>query len=904
MNDFHNQKISEVLKELKTGANGLTNKEAVLRAKKYGLNELPKDKPLGKLTIFLSQFKSPFIYILLFAGLISFSLRDLLDMGVIFGAVFLNTIIGFFQENKANKTLSQLKQLIRHKAFVLRDGHEIEIDSSQLVAGDIIILKAGNRIPADARLTEVDNLLMNESSLTGESMPAEKNINIQKEGASLADRKNMIFASTVAVKGMGRAVVMAVGEKTEIGKIANLVKETEDEKTPLQIRLAKFSNWLAIIIFLLVILTAAVGVIQGRSLFEMFITGVALAVSAIPEGLIVAVTVILVLGMQRILREKALVRKLVAAETLGSVTVICTDKTGTLTEGKMHVAHIIIGEKEFEVESLGSRQDSVEAKVVSLALQTAMMCNDAVVENPEDELSEWRIIGAPTESALLSAAIQSGLNKEKLLRVEPKIKELSFESENKFMISLHKRKNGEFILYEKGAPEKLLEKSTSFYHQGKVRELTTAEKKKLNENYFKLTNKGLRVIAVATRNLSPQNHPSWIGGAGGGKRGGAGGEVDWEEIDKDLTFIGFLAIKDPLRPEAKDTINICRQAGIRPVIITGDHQLTAKAIAEEIGIKARDENIITGEELDKMSDEDLKHKVKKIDIFARVSPHHKLRIVEALQSRGEVVAMTGDGINDSPALKAADIGISLGTGTDIAKEASDIVLLDNNFKTIVLAVRQGRIIFSNIRKVITYLLSDSFSEVILIIGSIMFGLPLAILPSQILWINIVNDGLPNFSMAFEKGGKGVMKRKPIKKNEAILNKEMKAIIFGVGILRDLFILGLFIYLFKQGAEIERLRTIFFVLLGVKSLTGIFSLRDLNTPIWRLNPFSNFYLIGAVAASLSLLASAIYWPPLQTVLKTAPLNAKSWFLIIFVSLTSILIVEAVKYYFILKERKNY
>jgi Ca2+-transporting ATPase len=889
---FHNKKIKQVLKELKADINGLSEKEAEKRIKKYGPNELPKEKPLGKLAIFLSQFKSPLIYILLIAGLISFVLRDWVDMGVIFGAVFLNTVIGFIQENKANNTLNKLKRLIRHKAYVLRGGQEREVDSGRLTLGDIIIIKSGNRIPADARLVEADNLLVNESALTGESVAVEKDISVQKEGASIADRNNMVYAGTTAVKGMGKAVITAIGEKTEIGRIAGLVKETEDEKTPLQNRLSKFSNLLGIVIGAVTLLVAVIGVIQGRPLFDMFIMGVALAVSAIPEGLIVVVTVILVLGMQRILKQKALVRKLVAAETLGSTTVICTDKTGTLTEGKMHVAHIIIGEKEFEVGTLGSRQESVEAKVVSLALQTAMMCNDAVVENPEDELASWRIIGAPTDAALMSAAVQSGLNKEKLLKIEPKIGELPFDSDNKFMISLHKKKDGRLVLYEKGAPERLLDKSTSFYHRGKVYKITVGTRRKLNDNYKKLTNRGLRVIGVAIRSFSESRLKK------------TGEAIDWAAIDNNLTFIGFIAIKDPLRPEAKETIKICRQAGIRPVIITGDHQLTARAIAAEVGFNVKEENIITGEILDKMSDENLKHKVKKIDIYARVSPHHKLRIVQALQSRGEVVAMTGDGINDSPALKAADIGISLGTGTDIAKEASDIVLIDNNFKTIVAVVRQGRIIFANIRKVVTYLISDSFSEVILIVGSIFLGTPLAILPAQILWINIINDGLPGHSLAFEQGAKGVMRKKPIKKNEPILNKEMKIIIFGVGIIRDLLVFGLFLYLFNRGEEIIYLRTMFFAILGVKSLISIFSLRDLNYPVWRLNPFSNLYLVGAVIVSFALLLFAVYWHPLQRLLSLAPLSLNVWLLIFAVSIVSVLMIEAVKYNFIKEEKRKF
>ncbi|NIA18305.1 MAG: HAD-IC family P-type ATPase [Actinobacteria bacterium] len=915
MPNLHCKKINQVLAELKADVNGLSGKEAEKRIKRSGPNELPAGKPLGKLTIFLAQFKSPLIYILLIAGAISLLLRDYVDASVIFGAVIINTVIGFIQENKANNTLNKLKQLIKHKAYVLRDGHEIKTDSSRLVAGDIIIIRAGNRIPADARLLEADNLLVNESMLTGESVPAMKGVCVQKAGVSIADRKNMIYAGTIAVGGTGKAVVAATGQKTEIGKIASLVEDTEDEETPLQARLAKFSNLLGIIIAAAVLLVAAVGIIQGRPLFDMFIMGVALAVSAIPEGLIVAVTVILVLGMQRILKQKALVRKLVAAETLGSTTVICTDKTGTLTEGKMHVANIIIGEKEFEVGSLGSRQDSIEAKVVSLALQTAMMCNDAVVENPEDALAEWRIAGAPTDAALMSAAVQSGLSKEKLLKIEPRIGGLPFDSNNKFMISLHKKKGGEFVLYEKGAPEKLLDKSSMFYHKGKTRKITAVERKKLNNNYNKLTNKGLRVIGVAIRNFKNPPTP-FIKGAfkkspSPNIRGGVNnaplikgvGGIEWEKIDDNLTFIGFIAIKDPLRPEAKETIKICRQAGIRPIIITGDYQLTAKAIAIEVGFKVKSENIITGEAMDKMSDAKLKSQVKKIDVYARVSPHHKLRIVKALQSRGEVVAMTGDGINDSPALKAADIGISLGTGTDIAKEASDIVLLDNNFKTIVASVRQGRTIFANIRKVVIYLISDSFSEVILIIGSIILGMPLAILPAQILWINIVNDGLPDFSLAFEKGAKGVMRQKPIKKQEPILNKEMKIIIFGVGITRDLLVFCLFIYFFYIGTDIAYLRTMFFALLGVKSLSSIFSLRDLNYPVWRLNPFSNLYLVGAALISFSLLLSAIYWHPLQSVLSTVSLDANAWALIVLASVISILMVETVKHHFIIKANRQ-
>ncbi len=888
MPNFHNQSIEASLKELKTTKEGLSQKEVDKRIQKWGMNKLKEDKPVSKLMIFLSQFKSPLIYILIIAGLISLFLREYVDAGVIFGSVFLNTIIGFIQENKANDSLNQLKKMVEHKAFVLRDGHEIEIDAANLTIGDIVVLQAGNKVPADVRIIESKDLQINEANLTGESVPSTKSVDKREKGASLADRHNMAYASTVVVRGSGVAVVTAIGKETEIGKIADLVSSTEEEKTPLQIRLGNLSKFIGIMVVFVCIAIIVIGVWQGRDFFEMFTTSVAIAVAAIPEGLIVAVTVILVFGMQKILKKKALTRKLVAAETLGSTTVICTDKTGTLTEGKMHVSHIVIGEKEFEIKSLGTRQNKDEAKLVSLALQTGMMCNNSVVENPKDALKEWRMIGTPTETALFLAAIQSGLNKDELLKIENKIDELPFSSEMKYMITLYRKKSG-YVMYEKGAPERLLEKSKYFYHKGRLCKVTPGEKKALIKTYESLTGQGLRVIGVATKEFKKLE---WKENAT---------EEDWKKIDNDLIFVGFIALKDPLRPEAKETIKICKEAGIRPIIITGDHKLTARAIGKEIGINVKAENIITGEILDKTSDEKLKSLVKKIDIYARVSPHHKLRIVKALQSRGEVVAMTGDGINDSPALKAADIGISLGTGTDIAKETSDLVLLDNNFKTIVEAVKQGRIIFSNIRKVITYLVSDSFSEVILIAGSLLLGLPLAILPAQILWINIVNDGFPNFSLAFEKGGDDVMKRKPIKRNESIVNTEMKVIIFAAGLIRDFFIFGIFLYLLNNFYEIDHIRTIVFAAVGVDSLIYIFSLRSFSQPIWRINPFSNLYLIGAVVASLFLLLIAIYWPPLQSILSTTSLSLGNWLLILSTGVLSIVMIECIKYFYIIKKR---
>ncbi len=889
MKDFHSQSCATVLKNLKTSKKGLSGKEVEKRLKKDGLNQLEEEKPLGLLRTLLAQFKSPLIYILLAAGVISAVLKEFVDAGIIFGAVFINTIIGFFQENKANNALSKLRQMVEHTALVIRDGHEHQVKSKQLVVGDIIVLEAGNRISADARLFEAHDLQVNESSLTGESVPSQKKTDKVIVGAALADRENMVYAGTVVASGTGRAVVVKTAMDTEIGNISNLVKTTKEEKTPLQLRLEELSKLLGIVAATISVLIVIVGVLQGRDFFEMFIVGVAVAVASIPEGLVVAVTVILIMGMQQIMKEKALTRKLVAAETLGSTTVICTDKTGTLTQGKMQVTKIIVGDTHFDLPNK-LEQENAKALAMQFALRIGLLCNNAVVENPEANLEDFKMIGLPTETALLFAAISAGLNPEEANCHCERVSEAPFSSETKFMMTLHHKIGKGYRIYEKGAPERVLEKSSFYYNEGKIEKLTEARKREFNKIHEELTSQGLRLIAVSFKKLTE-------------KQVGKVDKFDLRSEDKDLIFVAFLALKDPLRVEASQTIAICRQAGIRPIIITGDHKLTASAIAKEIGFKLKPGSVITGEILDKTSDEKLKDLVAKVDVFARVSPHHKLRIVKALQSRGEVVAMTGDGINDSPALKAADIGVCLGSGTDIAKETADIVLLDDNFKVIVSAVKQGRVIFSNIRKSITYLISDSFSEVILILGSIIMGAPLAILPTQILWVNIVNDGLPNFSLAFEKEEEDVMSNKPISRKEPIINKEMKVIIFVAGIIRDLFIFGMFFYLLKHSYDISYIRTLVFATVGLDSLLYIFSLRSLSKPIWKNNPFSNHYLTFAALSSLVLLLAAIYWPPLQGMLSTVALSWADWGIVFSISVATIAMIELSKFLFFIRNKVN-
>jgi len=616
----------------------------------------------------------------------------------------------------------------------------------------------------------------------------------------------------------------------------------------------------------------------------MFITAVALAVAAIPEGLIIAVTIILTIGMQFILKKKALVRKLVATETLGSVSVICTDKTGTLTEGNMQVSKIITADKEYQLTK--SKELNEVEKVRDLISKVSVLCNAAVVENPEAELESLKIIGSPTEKALLIAAIESGYVPEKLHKDYIQLDEIPFDSEKKFMATLCNHKKAEHQhIFTKGAPEIIFKYCSKVMISGKAETLTLEKLNYLKKKYEAMTKKGLRLLAFAYKTGHDFKNCN-------------------DEL-KNLTFLGFVAIKDPLRREAKEALLLCKSAGIRTVVITGDHRLTAKAIFDELGFKT-DGNIVEGSELDNWTDEELQARVVNIDIYARVEPRHKLRVVDAWQARGEVVAMTGDGINDAPALKSADIGIALGDGSDVTKETADIILLDNNFKVIVAAIEQGRIIFENIRKVVLYLLSDSFSELILITGSLLVGLPLPILATQILWINLVADGLPNIALTLEPGESEIMEDKPRKKSEPILNKEMKVLIFIIGIITDIILFILFIYLLNTMGEgrLDHIRTIIFTALGIDSLLYVFSVRSLRHSIFTKNIFSNLYLVGAVIIAFFILISAVYVPFLQTIFKTVSLNGREWLVILSLGLIKITAIEIVKHYFIVKRKSNY
>ena len=864
---WHNFSINKIFRELDSRIKGLSEQEAEKRLKKYGYNKIPEKKSFSRMKIFFDQLKSPLVYILFIAGMITFALEEYSDSIIIFIAVFLNTIIGYFQEAKANNALSQLKKILQANTIVFRDGQEKKILQKEIVPGDIVFLRAGNKVPADVRIVESHNLEINESSLTGEWLASDKNKEVSAKGITLADRHNIAYMGTVVESGWGKAIVIRTGVKTEIGKIAETVQRTEEEKTPYQKKLSRFSKIIGTIIVAISVVIFIEGIITGEKFVEIFTLSVAISVAAIPEGLPVAMTAVLALGMQRILKRRGLVRKMASAETLGSTSIILTDKTGTLTEAKMKVAGIF-------TETDGKASDIK-------ALKIAMLCNESFVENFEEPTKKWVIHGRPTEKALFLAGIQAGLSKKKLEKEQPSIDQFLFDPDYQYAASLHKLNSRRNILYLVGSPEKILLMSSFLDVDGKKKKMLLSDIKRLKSKYEKLTKNGFRVISIAYR----KNNEEKI-------------DNNKEEKLKEMVYVGFFALHDPIRKRTKEVLDICRKAGMKPIVVTGDHMLTAKAVAEKLGFKTNKENIIEGSDLNKLSDKEFKRRLKNIQVYSRVEPIQKLKIVQAWQEAGNIVAMTGDGINDTPALKQADIGVALGSGTDVAKEVSDLVLLTDNFNVIEAAIEEGRSIVDNIRKIITYLLSDSFTEVILISVSLMFGWPLPVLAGQILWVNLIEDGPLSISLAFEKKEKDIMKRKPSDYNLFLLNKEMKVLILIIGIITDILLLGLFFFLLKYSEyEITHIRSIIFTALTVDSLFYIFSCKSLRRNLWHINIFSNKFLIYAWFSGIVMLLFALYIPFLQRLLKTSGLGLFDWGLVLGLGLLNIILIEFTKWLFI-------
>lgn len=883
---WHNLNVEKVLDLLKSGKEGLSSKEVARRRRDYGANKITRIKAPAGFKIFFAQFKSPLVYILAGAALISFLLKDGIDGVIISAAVLLNTVVGFIEEYRADRSLRALQKIISYRVKVLRNGAEKEIDTDELVPGDVVFLDIGDKIPADGRLIEAHNLEVSEAILTGESMPVKKSIRLVPVNAPLADRTDMIFAGTAVARGRAMAVITEIGARTEIGKIASMLKEIPEGQTPFQNEISKLGKIITYVVTAICVFLFILGIAEQRGVLEVFNTAVAVAVAAIPESLVISVTIVLVIGMKKILKEKALVRKIVAAETLGSVSVICTDKTGTLTEGEMRVVGITWGEEFVNLNQIISRSATEKAKKKYYdIMRVGLLCNDAVIE--ETESGDQKVLGDAVEKALLIAGQEAGLNKKSLEENFPRIDEIPFDSTLKYMATLHDGGQKENLLFVKGAAELVLSSSKKIKTNGKTTVLGSAERKKMENLLEELAKKGYRVLGFAFREYNKKTNKFQNGNG----------------LVKDLTFLGFVCFDDPLRAGVKETIDIARKAGIRTIIVTGDHPLTAKRIALKLGLPSAAKNILTAENLEEMNDDDLRVAVQGISVFARVEPRHKVRIVDALKANGAVVAMTGDGVNDAPALKSADIGIAVGFGAEVAKDASDIVLLDNNFKTIVSAVEKGRVIYDNIKKVVLYLLKDGFTEIIIIFGSMIAGLPLPLLPAQILWVNLIEDTLPTIALTMDPGDSGLMSEPPRKKNSSILDSQMKIMIFIIGIFTDILLFGMFWYFWDITKDIDYVRTIIFVGLGVNSLLVVWSCRSMRYSIFQKNPFENKFLFGAVAIGFLMFFVALYTPFFQNVLRTVPLGLFEWGVILSLGLINVLLIEIVKYGYMLRNRHN-
>ncbi len=860
--NWYQKNIDEVLTELTTSLSGLSTEEAEKRLKEFGPNELIEKERKTPFQMFFDQFKDLMIIILIAAAIISGFIGEISDTIVIIVIVILNAIIGFVQEYRAEKAMSALKKMAAISAVVNRDGKTQTIDTKYLVPGDIVHITAGNIVPADLRLIEAYNLKIDEAALTGESVPSEKFTNTIYDNLSVADRKNMAYKGTLVTYGRGIGVITATGMNTEIGKIASMLQEQEDLKTPLQKRLEQFGKKLSYTIIAICLIIFVVSILRGEKPLLMLLTAISLSVAAIPEALPAVITISLALGAKKLVRQNALIRKLPAVETLGSVTYICTDKTGTLTLNKMTVEKVFINEK------------LLEATDDELFLKALALSNDA------KKAPDGNIIGDPTEVALYEYSAKYGYIKEEIEKNHERIAEIPFDSERKCMTTIHKW-NNKYISITKGAIEVILENSRNIMINGETKPI---DKQVLHKVSDEMAFKGLRVLGIGLKFIEtiPENLSS----------------ID---LETNLTLIGFVGLLDPPREEVKEAVSLCKQAGIIPVMITGDHPLTAVNIAQRIGIiEAFDaKTIITGKELEKLSLEEFEKRVLNIRVYARVAPEQKLMIVKALQDKGQYVAMTGDGVNDAPALKRADIGIAMGiTGTDVSKESADMILLDDNFATIVKAVKEGRRIFDNIKKFIKYTMTSNSGEIWTIFLAPFLGLPIPLLPIHILWINLVTDGLPGLALAYEPAEKNIMQRPPRDPKESIFAEGLSYHIIWIGLL----IGG--VSLFTQAYSIHignaHWQTMVFTVLCLSQMGHALAIRSDRESLFKQGIFSNKFLIFSVLLTFILQLSTIYLPFMNKIFKTEPLTFKELMFTLILSTTVFWVVELEKFF---KRRRN-
>lgn len=880
---WHALKLKDVYARLKTGEKGLTPGEAAKRLEKYGPNALKAGKKASVIVIFLSQFNNFLIYLLIAATIVSFLIGEKLDAAIIALIVVLNAIMGFAQEYKAEQSIEALKSLVVQEAFVVRDGHRLKVMASELVPGDVIEVEAGENVPADGRLLYEASLKVDEAALTGESEPSRKSTNSLPEDTALGDMDNMLFMGTSVLDGRGMAVVTGTGMDTEIGRIARLVESGTEQSTPMQAsidRLGRFFGIAAVVICGIILIA---GLLEGQKLYDMFLIAVSLAVAAIPEGLPATITIVLALGVQRMAKKKAVVRRLPAVETLGSTSVICTDKTGTLTQNVIVVRKIATASREYDVEGAGYSPDGIFAsqgipvkpssdRSLEMLLMAGTMCNNAIYERLEDR---WNIVGDSTEVALLVAAEKAGYSKILLEDDCPRIFEIPFSTDTRRMSTVNACKGKKYV-FAKGAPEVILGSSQSVLDGDSIVPADAARRDYFIRMNDDMAANGMRVLGLACREIKSDPATMSIG-----------------ELERGLTFLGLAGMMDPPRPEVKGSVEMCKAAGIDVVMITGDQKPTAVAIATQLGIFAEGDGVMSGAELSEVSDEVLDAEIGRIKVYARTSPEQKLRIVDALRRHGHVVAMTGDGVNDAPALKQADIGVAMGiTGTDVSRQAADIVLTDDNFATIVAAIEEGRKIYDNVKNVVKYLFASNMGEVLVVLLGVLLGMPLPLLAIQILWVNLVTDSLPALALSVDPVAPGVMKRPPRPRAEGIFTKLTLFDMALIGVTTGVGTLGLFYLYLPRG--LDTARTVAFTGLVIFQMWNCLNCRSEDRSLFKAGIFSNPYIFGAIAVSILLQCILLYLPYLEGMFKTVPLSVYDWLIIVAVSSSTLILVEARKF----------
>ncbi len=890
---WHSRTLEETIQMLEVDVSvGLLPQEVIKRRDIYGLNQITPKKGMPLWMRFLLQFNQPLVYILLAAVVTTLFLKEWVDASVIFGVVLINAIVGFLQESKALKALEALSRSMTSSVSVLRGGKEQQISSTELVPGDVVMIASGDKITADMRLIQSRDLQTNESPLTGESVPVEKKIDPLDEKTVLADRSNMLYASTFVTYGRGKAVVTATGDATEVGRISELITTAEDLETPLTIKIAHFSRYLLFIIMGLSVITFVVGVMRGESAAEMFMAAVALAVGAIPEGLPAAVTITLAIGVARMAKRKAIIRKLPAVETLGSTGIICSDKTGTLTENQMTVQEIFCAGRTYKVSGVGygyegsiqevpNKSGSVFPAALKECLTAGSLCNDSRVVEKD---GFFAVEGDPTEGALIVSA-----NKGKTLFPEglesfPRKDAIPFESEYQYMATLHALPNGDGLVYVKGSVEKILEKCVNYLDEdGEIRPIKQAL---INQKAESMASQGLRVLAFARCSM-PASKKS----------------IDHGDITAKFTFLGLQGMIDPPRKEAIEAVKRCHSAGILVKMITGDHALTAKAIAQQLNLKSRlgareagSIEALNGSELENMNDEQLRDAVSRVTVFARVTPEEKLRLVKAIQAKGNIVAMTGDGVNDAPALKQANIGIAMGrTGTEVAKEAADMVLTDDNFASIEAAVEEGRCVFDNLQKFIVWTLPTNLGEALAIMVAIFSGMVLPVAPVQLLWINMTTALCLGMMLAFESKESNLMQRPPRDPKEPIMTGDFIIRTITVGVLLAIGVFGLFFYERHNGLSVEEARTVAVGVLVIGELFYLFNCRSLSCSAFALGFFSNRLLIFGVLSMIGLQMLFTYNPMMNRFFHSAPISLEAWVKILLVGMAIWIIIEIEKWF---------